>query len=50
MKTVKSNSNIKTEQRNNKKKTFSIETQSSLKDIMARQSASRRKVSMENNG
>jgi GTPase SAR1 family protein len=49
-KTVKSNSNIKTEQRNNKKKTFSIETQSSLKDIMARQSASRRKVSMENNG
>lgn len=33
-----------------KKKAFSIETQSSLKDIMARQSASRRKVSMENNG
>lgn len=33
-----------------KKKAFTIETQSSLKDIMARQSASRRKVSMENNG
>lgn len=33
-----------------KKKAFSIETQSNLKDIMARQSASRRKVSMENNG
>lgn len=32
-----------------KKKTFSIETQSNLKDIMSRQSASRRKVSLENN-
>lgn len=31
------------------KKTFSIETNSNLKDIMKRQSASRRKVSIENN-
>jgi len=48
-KSSKKDNTIKTEPEKGKKKAFSIETQSSLKDIMAKQSASRRKVSMENN-